>query len=119
MKPTGDDIAPLAIPPDLLAEIQADAEKERRPAADVLRDALERGLDARRWEAHSGQEFQRARALGLPDTDQPTTSEYRQTLREKIAQGLASARAGEFVDGDAVFARIEAEMVALERKGRG
>jgi hypothetical protein len=38
----------LAIPPDLLAEIQAEAEKENRSAGAVLRDLVERGLGERR-----------------------------------------------------------------------
>ena len=59
-----------------------------------------------------------ARALGLPDDDQPLTDAYRQTLRDKIAQGLTSARQGKLVDGEAVFARIEAELVELDKQDR-
>jgi|SRR5271157_2414983 len=118
MKPTGES-NPFVLPPALLAEVEAAADEEHRPVADVLRDLVERGLGERRWKAHSEQEFRHARELGLPDDDQPMTDEYRQALREKITQGLASARQGKLVDGDAVFARIEAEMVEFERQGRG
>ena len=36
--------ADLAIPPDLVVQIQAEAEEEHRPANDVLRDAVAHGL---------------------------------------------------------------------------
>jgi hypothetical protein len=36
----------LAIPPALLAEIEAAAEQEHRPALDVLQDAVHRYIDA-------------------------------------------------------------------------
>jgi antitoxin ParD1/3/4 len=38
-------------------------------------------------------------------------------IRKKIADGLASLRRGEGIDGDAVFDRIEAELDTLERNG--
>jgi hypothetical protein len=41
---TAADNAPLAIPPDLLAEIQAAAAREHLPADNVLHHILERGL---------------------------------------------------------------------------
>jgi len=107
----------LAIPPALLTEIQAEAEKEHRPAGEVLREVIERGLGALRWAAHAEAESRRARELGLPDADdQPMTDAYRETIREKIAQGLASARQGKLVDGPSVFARIRAEMAEIERQ---
>lgn len=37
----------LAIPPALLAEIEAAAEQEHRPALDVLQDAVHRYIDAK------------------------------------------------------------------------
>jgi predicted transcriptional regulator len=108
----------LTIPPALAAEIKAAAEDEHRPAADVVREALVGYLENRRWQQHAEQELSRARELGLPDDDVPLTSEYRPTIREKIAQGLESARQGRLVDGEAVFARIDAELDELERQGR-
>ena len=36
-------------------------------------------------------------------------------IRKKIAQGLQSLRAGNGVDGQAVFDRVEAELEAIER----
>jgi predicted transcriptional regulator len=107
----------LTIPPALAAAIQAVAEDEHRPAADVVRDALEGYLEGRGWRRRSEQELSRARELGLPNDDVPLTQEYRQTIREKIAEGLASAQQGRLVDGEAVFARIDAELDELERQG--
>jgi hypothetical protein len=108
----------LAVPPDLLAEIQAEADKEHRSAGDVLRDLVERGLGERRWKAHAEAERQRARELGLPDADdQPMTDEYRQVIREKIAQGMRSLREGRVTDGEAFMARMDAELAELERQG--
>jgi Arc/MetJ-type ribon-helix-helix transcriptional regulator len=116
---TAADNAPLAIPPDLLAEIQAQAEAGHRPAGEVLRDLIERGLSEQRWQAHAEQEDQRAREMGILDDedDQPMTDEYRQTLREKIAQGVRSLREGRVTDGPAFMARMDAELAELERQG--
>jgi len=115
---TADGHHPLALPPALLAELEAAANEEHRPVADVARDLIELGLSERRWQAHAERERQRVRELGLPDDDQPMTDEYRQVIREKIAAGMASAREGRLVDGETFFARIHAEMDELERQGR-
>jgi antitoxin ParD1/3/4 len=37
-------------------------------------------------------------------------------LRKKIAAGMASLRAGKSVDGEAFFAKIDAELAELERR---
>ena len=97
----------LAIPPALLAEIQAEADKEHLPVAEVLRNVLKRGLHEHRA---------RARELGLPD-DQPLTEAYRQALREKIAKGVQSLREGRFTDGEAFMAQMDNELAELERQG--
>jgi hypothetical protein len=115
---TSRDNNPFNFPSALMTELEAAADEQHRPIGDVVRELVEQGLGDRRWKTHVEQERQRARALGLPDDDQPMTDEYRQALREQIAQGIASARAGRFVEGEAVFARIKAEMVELERQGR-
>jgi hypothetical protein len=39
----------LSIPPALVAEINAVADEEIRPAVDVLQDVIQRGLEDRRW----------------------------------------------------------------------
>lgn len=112
MNPSGDD-ASVTIPLTLLAELQAEADKEHRSAHELLRDLLERGLRERRWDAHVKQERQRARDSGLPSDDQPMTDDG-QSIHDKISQGLASARAGRLVDGDAFMALMQAE---LDRQG--
>ena len=106
----------LTIPPALAAEIQAAANDEQRPAVEVVRDALEGYLENRRWQQRE-QDLQAARDLGLPDDDVPLTPEYRQTIREKIAQGVRSLRAGQGMDGEAFFANMDAEFEAIGRQG--
>ena len=115
MKPSSD--TQVSIPPTLIAEVQAAADEEHRPADDVVRDALESYLERRRWRLHSEQEEARARELGLPDDDVPLTAGYRQGIREKIAQGLRSLREGKGTDGEAFFATMETEFEELERQG--
>jgi hypothetical protein len=119
MKPTADS-NPYMLPPALLAEVEAAAIEEHRPVADIVRDAIERGLSEQRWQAHAEREDQRAREMGILDDEdgQPMTDEYRQTIREKIAQGVRSLREGRVTDGPAFMARMEAELVELERQGR-
>jgi len=111
----------LVLPPALLAEVKAAATQDRRPVADVLRDLVAQGLAARReWQAHAERERQRAIDLGIhdPADDEPMTDEYRQDIREKIAQGLKSLREGRFTDGEAFMAKMDAELAELERQGR-
>ena len=55
----------------------------------------------------------------LVDPDEAPSPEYRLALRDKIAQGMASAHAGRLTDGEAVFARHYAELDALEADARG
>ena len=113
--PTGS-IEDFALPPGLLAAIEAVASDERRPAADIVREALERYLS--QHEALHETPIQ-ARALGLPDDDEPVTEAYRSAVRAKIAQGLASAKAGRLVDGEAVFSRLFKVLEKPERSDRG
>jgi len=112
--------ASLAIPPDLLANIQAAAEQADRSASDMLRDVIERGLNEEAWQAHATKEYQRARKLGILEEgdDRPMTDEYRRVIREKIAQGVGSPREGRVTDGAAFMARMDAELAELERQGR-
>ena len=44
-----------------------------------------------------------------------TNGVQRSEIRNQIAEGWQSAKSGEFVDGDEVFNRIDAELEALER----
>jgi dihydrodipicolinate synthase/N-acetylneuraminate lyase len=61
----------LAIPPALLAEIQAAAEQEHRPALDVLQDAVHRYIDAKHVRRVPAYVQERARALGLDEGGEP------------------------------------------------
>lgn len=116
MKTTGENNS-LVLPPALLAEVEAVADEEHRPVADVLRDVVERGLGARRWKAHAEKEIQRGREQGLSDDALALTNEYRQDLREKITEGLQSLRDGKSTDGEAFMAGMDAELAELERQG--
>jgi predicted transcriptional regulator len=109
--------AQVLIPSGLATELQEAADEEHRSAAEVVRDALEGYLEARRWRLSADHEQARARQLGLPDDDVPLTDQHCQIMREKIAQGLCSLREGKGTDGEAFFARMEAEFEELERQG--
>ncbi|MGV0762259.1 type II toxin-antitoxin system ParD family antitoxin [Tistrella mobilis] len=50
--------------------------------------------------------------------DQIRTMAERDAVREKIAEGMASLRAGEGVDGEAFLARLDAELAEMGRQGR-
>jgi len=71
-------------------------------------------------QAHAERERQRAIELGIhdPTDDEPMTEDDRQTIREKIAQGLKSLREGKGTDGAAFFAEMYAELDELERQAR-
>lgn len=82
MKPTGKNKS-LTIPPSLLAEIQAAADEERRTAAELLRQAVERYLENRRWQRLIAFGEEQARSLGLTEADVPRLiAEYRQEKRQ-------------------------------------
>ena len=108
------------LPPALLAEVEAAAEQEHRPAADLLRDLVEQGMvERRQWQAHAEQERQRARELGIHDAadEAPVLDEYRRSIREKIAQGVRSLKEGRFTDGEAFMTKMDAELAELEHQG--
>jgi hypothetical protein len=85
MKTAGDS-APLAIPPALLAAMQADADEAHRPAGDVLRNVIERGLEGRRWRRLLAYGADRAERLGLAEADLPRLiAESRRQQRQRRA----------------------------------
>jgi predicted transcriptional regulator len=116
MDPGGD--AQVSIPPALATELQAAADEERRPATEIVRDALEGYLEARRWRLDADQELIRARELGLLEDDVPLTAEYSGAVSDKIARGVRSLRDGKGTDGEAFFATMEAEFEELAQQGR-
>jgi hypothetical protein len=75
------------IPPSLLAEIEAAAAEEHRPARELVGEAVERYLSERRWLR-------------------------RDEVHAKIAQGLQSLRQGKGLDGESVMAELLAELDA-------
>jgi hypothetical protein len=75
------------IPPSLLAEIEAAAAEEHRPARDLVGEAVERYLSERRWLR-------------------------RDEVHAKIAQGLQSLRQGKGLDGESIMAELLAELDA-------
>jgi predicted transcriptional regulator len=62
---------PLTIPPALLAEITAAADEEHRSPSDLVRDALERYMEAREWTKIFVYGDLRAKELGLTEQDVP------------------------------------------------
>ena len=61
----------INIPPTLLEEIKAAAAEEKRPAEEILREAIERYLENRRWQQLLSYGEERARELGLTEADIP------------------------------------------------
>jgi predicted transcriptional regulator len=116
--PSETDTVQIPLPSTLMMEVRTIASKEHRSVTDVLRDLVEGALAERRWKVEQEQEFARARQFGLPDDDAPLTDEYRRTIGEKIAEGLASARSGRLVDGETVFTRVFAQIDEDERQGQ-
>jgi predicted transcriptional regulator len=82
--------AEALIPPGLLAEIEAAAAEDHRPARELVGEAIERYLSQRRW--FRGDE-----------------------VHTKIAQGLQSLQQGKALDGEAVMAELIAELDAPQR----
>jgi len=54
-------------------------------------------------------------ALRLLEQRDEVLTLRKEQIRKQIEEGWASAKRGEFVDGDEVFDRIDAELEALER----
>jgi len=54
-------------------------------------------------------------ALGLLEERELYLASHESEIREKIARGYASLRAGKGVDGEAMFKRIEKELVGVEQ----
>jgi hypothetical protein len=77
--------ADALIPPGLLAEIEAAAAEERRPARELVGEAVERYLSERRW-------FRR------------------DEVHAKIARGLEPLRQGKGLDGESLMAGLIAEL---------
>jgi hypothetical protein len=66
-----DDASAFHVPPGLVAEVEAAATEEGRPACDIVREAIESYLKARRWQRSAAYGRERSRALGLVEADLP------------------------------------------------
>jgi antitoxin ParD1/3/4 len=53
-------------------------------------------------------------ALRLMEERDQMQELYKASMREKIAAGMASLRAGHGVDGEALMARLDADLAAIE-----
>jgi hypothetical protein len=83
MKPASD--PNLVIPSALMAEIQAVADEEHRPALDVLRDAVDGYRKEQRWRRTLVYGAERAKALGLTEADVPgLIAAYRHEKRQNL-----------------------------------
>ena len=79
----GDDKHVLSMPPTLLAEIREAADEDQRTTEELVREAIERYLEDRRWQRLLAYGEQQARSLGLTDADVPRLiEEYRQERRQ-------------------------------------
>ena len=79
----GDDKDVLSMPPMLLAEIREAADEDQRTTEELVREAIERYLEDRRWQRLLAYGEQQARSLGLTDADVPRLiEEYRQERRQ-------------------------------------
>lgn len=57
-------------------------------------------------------------ALRLMDERDQVQELYKASLREKIAAGMASLRAGQGSDGEAFMARLDADLAAIGAPGQ-
>jgi hypothetical protein len=81
------------VPSNLLPEIEAAAEEERRAPGELVGEAIERYLSERRWFRND-------------------------EVHAKIAQGLESLRQGKGLDGETVMAELIAELDDPDAQGR-
>lgn len=73
------DTESVSMPSSLLAEVQAVANEEHRSRDELVREAIVRYLENRRWQRLLAYGEQQARSLGLTDADVPRLiEEYRQ-----------------------------------------
>jgi metal-responsive CopG/Arc/MetJ family transcriptional regulator len=83
VKPTGES-GSVVLPPALLAEVEAAADAEHRPVADVVQDAVKRYVRQKRW--------QKIRAYGEASAKELEITE--EDLPRLIAESRAEQRQG-------------------------
>jgi antitoxin ParD1/3/4 len=57
-------------------------------------------------------------ALRLMEERDQIQELHKASMREKIAAGMASLRAGQGTDGEAFMAELDADLAAIERRGQ-
>jgi antitoxin ParD1/3/4 len=57
-------------------------------------------------------------ALRLMEERDQMQELYKASIREKIAPGMTSLRAGQGTDGEAFMARLDADLETIERQGQ-
>jgi hypothetical protein len=97
--------ATLALPAALLAEINAVADLEDRPAPDVLRDAVHRYMDAKHIREVPAYVQERALALGLTEGGLP-----RRLVRKITEMSPAELEAIGNTEMDARHNHLDAEL---------
>lgn len=78
---------------------------------DPMRDWVQRRIDAGQYASVSDY------VRDLIRRDQAQATAYKDDLRQKIAAGMASLRAGKGIDGEAFLTRMEADLAELEHQG--
>jgi hypothetical protein len=68
---TATDNSPLAVPPDVVAQVRAMADEDHRPADDVLRDAVKHYVREIRWQRMLAAAQARGKTLGFTEADVP------------------------------------------------
>lgn len=80
-------ILPISLPPEMLADVERLAKKERRTKSELVREALRRYIEDREWEAVRAYGSARARALGITEADvDRLIHEHRQEKQKKLAR---------------------------------
>jgi predicted transcriptional regulator len=85
MKNGSTDSESFPLPPALLLQVKAAAKEEHRPEDEIVREAVERYLDGRRWQRLLAYGEEQARKMGLSGADVPRiVDEYRREKRSGL-----------------------------------
>jgi metal-responsive CopG/Arc/MetJ family transcriptional regulator len=77
----------ISLPPGMLKEAERLAHEENRTMSELMREALRRSQEQRRWGELNAYGRARARALGTTEQDVvPLVKEYRKEQRQRAAR---------------------------------